>query len=99
MTTTQGRIRRRRASKHAAKRGAPPGTAVYTGEVAASVPVDVQVIDYDPSGLRETEAYGTSALTPYTQANTVTWINLTGIHKAEAVQAVCGEFGVHPLWV
>ena len=92
------RQRRRRAKKQAMKRGSPPGTPTYTGE-ARNEPVEVRVIDFDEDGVRELDAFDTATLAAYKTKDTVTWVNLDGIHQVEEVQAICRAFDVHPLWV
>jgi len=95
------RRRRRRQSIQAArqKAGAPPGTAIYTGETLPDTPITVQILDYDPESVQELEAANTNELGPYQTRDRVTWINLDGIHRAEEVQALGKAFGVHPLWI
>ena len=92
------RAQRRRSRNLAAKRGAPPGTATYTGDITG-VPVVVEIIDYDPAGVRELSACDSEALRAYADPSTVTWINLIGIHEVDSVQAIAKAFDVHALWI
>ncbi|MEZ4318281.1 MAG: magnesium/cobalt transporter CorA [Myxococcota bacterium] len=96
--TTAKRSRRRRARTLAEKRGLPPGTPVYTGDVEG-VPVHVQVIDYAPDRLDELEVDDAQRLSSYRDEASVTWINLDGIHQADQVQAIARIFDLHPLWM
>lgn len=92
-------VRRRRLPRSAAqKAGAAPGTAIYVGE-DRSEPLHVRVVDYDTEKVHVTEAFDTGALQPYRQHDTVTWIDLVGVHHVEQVQALCRAFDVHPLWI
>lgn len=98
-TTLHGRRRRRRAKRHARQLGAVPGTAIYTGDVEAGVPVAVDVLDFTPDAIVETQGSDTEALTRLGKAESVTWINLDGIHDVGPVEQVCRALRVHPLWV
>jgi magnesium transporter len=35
----------------------------------------------------------------YRNSDTVTWVNMVGVHEVEAVQAVCHALQIHPLWI
>ena len=100
MNNNAKRSRRRRTTRHAQKkRGLPPGTAVYTGEIEPGTPVSVRVLDYGPEGVDELEANDATELLAYTTDETVTWLNVDGVHDVDQVQVVAKAFGVHPLWV
>lgn len=94
-----GRRRRRRAKRHARQAGAIPGTAIYTGDIEADVPVAVNILDFTAESFDEVEGSDTGALTRLGKSQSVTWINLDGIHDVEPVEQVCKSLGVHPLWV
>ncbi len=87
-----------RRTHHQKKQGAPPGAPVYTGE-NSDVAVHVQVIDYDPDGVREQTVDSIAELAGFHHGQTVTWLNLDGIHRVEEVQAICRLFDIHPLWM
>lgn len=93
------RHRRRRANKQAQKRGLPPGTAVYTGDIEPGTPIEVSVIDFDAERVEELHASDAAQLPAFDSTESVTWLNVDGIHEVERVQAVTQAFGVHPLWV
>lgn len=71
---------------------------MYTGEVRDQ-PVHVTVVDYDAERVDVSEVTTTRDLTRFLADDTVTWINLDGIHQVEQVQAVCATFDVHHLWI
>ncbi len=93
------RSRRRHARAASRKQGAPPGAAIYAGDALPDVPVTVRVVDYSPEQVRELEALNANELGPFRGADTVTWINLDGVHRVEEVQAIGAAFGLHPLWI
>ncbi|MDP2643966.1 MAG: magnesium/cobalt transporter CorA [Desulfobacterales bacterium] len=86
-------MRLKRAAK---KAGQSPGTLTYVG-VEKDQKVKIQIIDYDPNELVEKEVDSLDACMPYTVKNTVTWINITGIHNMELIEALGRQFGLHPL--
>ncbi|MCB9676103.1 MAG: magnesium/cobalt transporter CorA [Alphaproteobacteria bacterium] len=97
-STTTKRSRRRRSRLLGDKRGLPPGTPVYTGDVK-DVPVEVRVLDYDTDGHREHREGDIQKLAEYHSDASVTWINLDGVHQVDQVATICRAFGIHPLWM
>ncbi len=77
-------------------RGLPPGTPVFVGERRAEAPV-ITLIDYDAAELLERGVDGVDACLPFKDTETVTWINVDGLHDTALVQALCEGFGIHPL--
>ncbi len=88
----------RRRIQQSKKQDTPPGSPVYNGE-DRDVVVKVEVLDYDSDGLREHKVETISQLASLQQTQTVTWVNLDGIHRAERVQAICKLLDIHPLWM
>lgn len=88
----------RGATRRKAKRpGDAPGSLIYVGEerVAES---RITVIDYGPDHFRELEMKEPeNVLKELAGQDSVTWINLEGIHNAELVGQLGNQFGLHPL--
>jgi magnesium transporter len=78
--------------------GLPPGTPVHAG-VERSGKVTVGVIDYDVRDIEERVEVPVADCTPYRDRETVTWVNVDGVHDVELVQGLGGVFGLHPLVV
>ncbi len=78
------------------KRGQPPGTPVYVGAPKVG-PVRVTVIDYGPDRCEQREIGEPTECFGYRDTETVTWINVDGVHDAALVQALGEHFGLHPL--
>src|SRR3954470_19281647 len=80
------------------KVGQPPGTLTYVGEDRHE-DIVITVLDYSPAEVRE-EALPLDQidkLREYLQRQTVTWINVDGLHDT-AVIAKLGEiFGIHEM--
>lgn len=92
------RPHRRRARSAAKRIGVPPGAGGYTGTVSKE-PVEVHIVDFDAGHVSEQGGHTSPELKDLADGNSVTWVNLDGIHRVEEVRAVCKSFGVHPLWV
>lgn len=82
--------------KLSSKKGMMPGAVVYTGKPRDAA-IAISVIDYDEHGLEEEEKRSPDALRPYIETETVTWVNVDGIHDAEIVRHLGEVFGIHPL--
>ncbi|MFT4977614.1 MAG: magnesium transporter [Myxococcota bacterium] len=89
--------RRHRRSRHKTQ-NLPPGSPVYAGS-ERDTPIKVEVMDYSADTLREETITAAGALKPFQGSDSVTWINLDGIHDVAEVQAICRQLAVHPLWL
>ncbi|MDE0686528.1 MAG: magnesium/cobalt transporter CorA [Candidatus Poribacteria bacterium] len=78
------------------KVGQPPGTLVYTGEEPTE-PVRITIIDYDETRFQEEEAETVEACVPFIDTETVTWIQIEGIHEIPIIEEIGECFGVDPL--
>lgn len=76
--------------------GLPPGTPVHSGE-ESSQKVRITVIDYDESQFQEREVTEVEECFPFRDKDTVTWINVDGIHDVNIVEKLCTHYGIHPL--
>ena len=83
----------RRRSK---KSGLPPGTLIHVGEQKASS-VRITVMDYDAEHFREHQLPTAQACFEYKATDTVTWINVDGLHDINVMEALGGHFGLHAL--
>lgn len=75
--------------------GLPPGTLRYTGD--RSGPITVTVIDYTDEHVEETAVDDIESCFPLAGADSVTWVNIDGVHQAEVVETVGRHVGLHPL--
>ena len=82
--------------RYSQKVGLPPGTLVYTGEERTD-PVQITVIDYDETHLREEAAQTIKACLPFTETATVTWIHIEGVHDTQIIEEIGTYFGIHSL--
>ena len=82
--------------KQEAKKGLPPGSLVHVGNRKIEHP-RVRVIDYDRSNLDELELEDIGKSAGFKNTNTVSWINIDGVHDADIIQSLGDMFGLHPL--
>ena len=66
------------------KAGMSPGTLVYIGE-NKDVDVKILIIDYTQHDVKESEVSDINACLPFIQKESVTWINITGIHDTKMI--------------
>ena len=82
--------------KRSNKSGLPPGTLFYLGKYK-SQKSSVSVIDYNSQNLTEKKIENIEELIPYKSFETITWINLIGIHDVEMVEKIGLEYNIHTL--
>ncbi len=87
---------RRILHRRADKAGMPPGSVVYVGDEPRE-PARITVIDYGPDHFEEREIDELSEVDRYRDTETVTWINVDGIHDTELVEEIGDRYGLHPL--
>ncbi len=76
--------------------GLPPGSLVYLGEEKVEQ-VRVSVIDYNETELNETAVGYADECSKFIKRDSVTWINVTGLHDTELLAGLGDVFGLHPL--
>ncbi len=80
------------------KAGLSPGTAVYVGEKKAD-DICISLIDYDKESFRREQLHSVEACAPYLSRETVTWINVDGLHDAGLIEKLGSLYGLHALTV
>lgn len=78
------------------KTGAPPGSLISVVE-APHRPLKITVIDYSLNDLEEKEMAGVEDAFVYRDRESITWINVEGLHDPGAVERLGRHFGLHPL--
>jgi magnesium transporter len=79
-----------------AKAGLSPGTLVHVGE-PPDHPVRITIMNYGPDHLDEREAGSVDECLKYRVSESVTWINVDGVHSADVIQQFGDGFDLHPL--
>ena len=83
-------------SRRSRKVGLPPGTPVHTGEKKVEQ-VKLTVIDYDEDHVEEREVQSVEECFPFRDSETVSWINVDGLHDVALIEQIGTHFGLHPL--
>jgi len=78
------------------KRGLPPGELVHVGAVS-DAPVTISVLDYSADTLNERESLTPEDCAPFRDSQTVTWIDVGGVHDVDIIGRFGDSFGLHPL--
>ena len=78
------------------KAGLPPGTLVHIGEQKVEK-VRISIIDYDEKQLKEMDAETVEVCFPFRDSNTVTWINIDGLHDVGIIEKLGSCYNLHPL--
>jgi len=79
-------------------KGLVPGAAVFIGKKKVDE-IRIRVIDYDKSKLHEDELKSISDGTEFKETNTVTWINIDGLHDNNLMKEIGESFDLHPLLI
>jgi magnesium transporter len=79
-------------------KGLVPGSPVFIGNKKVDN-IRIRIIDYDKSKLHENELKKISEGTEFKEKNTVTWINIDGLHNAELMKEMGETFDLHPLLI
>lgn len=83
--------------RHSSKKaGAPPGTLQHMGEqkIAES---QIFVTDFSKKSLESSELENISKVFPYLDRETITWVQIHGLHEIELIQELGTHMNFHPL--
>lgn len=78
------------------KAGLSPGSLVHVGEIRVDR-VSIHVMDYDRDRIEEREVESPSDCEKYKTSQSITWIDVKGLHRVEIIQDFGERFGLHPL--
>jgi len=76
--------------------GLSPGTLVYIGDKREGKPT-ISVMDYTPDALEEKAVGRIEDCVSFAQKESVTWIDISGIHDLHLIEALGTHFNLHPL--
>lgn len=74
--------------------GTPPGTLISEG---GKEQVAIHLLDYTANEFTELQLDSPADCRPYLERDTITWVHVQGIVRAETVRELGGMFGLHPL--
>jgi magnesium transporter len=76
--------------------GQVPGAAIFVGEKKVDA-IEIALIDYDGKGLEQKTLDSVEDISAYHSKDSVTWINVYGLHDVEIVKKIASMFNIHPL--
>ena len=77
-------------------KGLSPGSLVFIGNKKVEN-IRIRVIDYDGNQLKEDELKDIAEGAEFKRTNTVTWINVDGLHDLSLMKEIGSTFDLHPL--
>lgn len=78
------------------KIGLDPGSLVYVGDKEKQ-PVSIKLFDYKADYFVEKNVLTVEDLLAYKQSETISWINIDGVHEVEILEKIGKHFDIHPL--
>ena len=82
--------------KRSKKAGLPPGTMVHIGDKKVEK-VKISLINYDENNFEEKEIKIPEDCFIYKDRQSITWINIEGIHEINTVEKIGTGFNIHSL--
>jgi magnesium transporter len=89
--------KRKRVKKHSQKAGLPPGTLIYTGDKTEKA-FEITTATYNEQEYNETisKFFKECPIIPQ-EGDTVTWVNVNGLHNTKNLEDLGACFHLHPL--
>lgn len=78
------------------KAGSPPGTLIHLGEKKLEN-VIIRLIDYSEEEFEEKELNSVDECRLYKEKDSVTWVNIDGLHDINIIDSIGTQFNLHPL--
>ena len=85
-----------RLKKRSAKAGLPPGSLVHIGAKKTGAPL-IRILDYDADSVRERNEAAVEECIPFRDSESVTWIDVEGLHDVGLLERLGSCYGVHAL--
>jgi len=82
--------------KRSVKTGLPPGALVHVGAGTAGAS-RLRILDYDERGVREKKEALVDECVPFRDTDSVTWIDIEGLHDVGLLERLGSGYGLHPL--
>lgn len=76
--------------------GLPPGTLVHVGQKKTEKPI-ISLVDYSQTLFKTSTDLTVDEATAFKDTETVSWINLSGIHDITILEKLGQNFNIHPL--
>jgi magnesium transporter len=78
------------------KAGLAPGTLIYIGEKPEQ-PIKISLIDYSGEYFEEKEVKNIEDVFSLKKTESISWINIDGIHNVELIEKIGKQFDIHSL--
>ena len=78
------------------KAGSPPGTLIHLGEKKLENAI-IRLIDYSDEWFEEKELKSIDECLPYMEKQSVTWVNIDGLHDVNLINEIGTQLNLHPL--
>jgi len=78
------------------KAGLPPGSLVHVGRKKLEN-VEISIVDYTLENFEELTCKSPEECTPFKEKDSVSWINVNGLHDTQAIEKLGKIFNLHPL--
>lgn len=88
--------RKKKQVRHSAKAGLPPGTLIHIGDTSTE-PVTIELLDYSEETSKVSEITDVSQLKRCMNTDTVSWVNVNGIHNTELIAQIGKTYHIHDL--
>lgn len=85
-----------KSQRHKPHVGLPPGTLRYVGENKTSQ-VNIHIIDYSGESYKEIHVDDVRETYDYRDKETISWLNVDGVHDVQVIKTLGLFFGLHPL--
>lgn len=82
--------------KQDARKGQIPGSAVFIGTKHLES-AQIHVIDYNSESITENTPESASETKQYLSSDSVTWINIDGLHDTDLIGEIGSIYNIHPL--
>ncbi|KAA3616602.1 MAG: magnesium and cobalt transport protein CorA [Calditrichaeota bacterium] len=82
--------------KRSEKTGLSPGSYVFLGEQKVEK-TQLTIMDYDSQVFEFRDCQNIEEVFPYKEKETITWVNLYGLHETDNLKKIGEHFNIHPL--
>lgn len=86
----------RKKTRSSVRAGLPPGTLIHVG-AERKEKIEVDLLDYSVSESEQKQITQISDLSRCLKTDTVSWVNVTGVHNPELVAEIGKIYGIHDL--
>ena len=88
--------RKRKQVRNSAKAGLPPGSLIHIGDASAE-PISIELLDYSEDKATMAEITDVAQLKRCMNTDSVSWVNVNGIHHPELVEKIGQIYHIHNL--